>query len=69
MTVADISKLTLLEKFDLMRALWEEVQPHLETTEVPLEHRRLLDERRARVAGGQSSILDWNEVKHTLGKP
>jgi hypothetical protein len=31
-------------------------------------HKDILDERRRRVESGAAKLLDWNQVKHTIGK-
>ncbi|MCE9543076.1 MAG: addiction module protein [Verrucomicrobia bacterium] len=56
-TVADLAKLSLREKLQLMEAM-----------DVPEEHRRILDERRSRIASGEARLLDWDQVKHSLGR-
>jgi hypothetical protein len=30
--------------------------------DVPEEHRRILDERRSRIASGEATLLDWDQV-------
>jgi hypothetical protein len=68
MTVADISKLSLREKLQVMEAIWEDLRGNIDVMAVPEEHRRILDDRRARVASGESVILPWDRVKHSLGR-
>jgi len=68
MTVADIAKLSLREKLQLMEAIWEDLRGRVDTMEVPEEHRRILDERRARIATGEATILEWDQVKHSLAR-
>ncbi len=68
MTVADIAKLSLREKLQVMEAIWEDLRARVDTMEVPEEHRRILDERRARIESGDAKLLDWDQVKHSLGR-
>ncbi len=68
MTVADIAKLSLREKLQVMEAIWEDLRGRVDTMEVPEEHRRILDERRARIESGEAKLLDWDQVKHSLGR-
>lgn len=68
MTVADIAKLSLREKLQVMEAIWEDLRRKIDTLDVPEEHRQILDERRARVASGESTVLAWDRVKHSLGR-
>jgi hypothetical protein len=67
MTVEDISKLSLREKLQVMEAIWEDLRGNIDVMPVPQEHRRILDDRRARVASGESAILPWDRVKLSLG--
>jgi hypothetical protein len=68
MTVADIAKLSLREKLQVMEAIWEDLRGHVDAMDVPEEHRQLLDERRTRIASGAANLLDWDQVKHSLGR-
>lgn len=69
MSIVEIRSLPLREKLQIMEEIWEDLRPHAKTTEVPLEHRDILDARRGRVASGQSDLRNWDEVKHSIGKP
>lgn len=41
----------------------------LEKTDIiPQTHKDLLDIRRKRVDSGERHLLDWEEVKHTIGR-
>lgn len=68
MTVADISKLSLREKLQVMEVIWEDLRGRIDVIDVPDEHRRILDDRRARVESGESEVLSWDRVKHSLGR-
>jgi putative addiction module component (TIGR02574 family) len=68
MTVADISKLSLREKLQVMEAIWEDLRGRIDVIDVPDEHRRILDDRRARVKSGESAVLPWDRVKHSFGQ-
>ena len=69
MSIAEVKKLTLREKIQIMEAIWIDLRQHVDGLDAPKEHRDLLDSRRNRVAAGQASIRDWDEVKHSVGKP
>ena len=68
MTVDDIAKLSLREKLQIMEDIWEDLRGRVNAMDVPEEHRRILDERRARIASGEAKLLDWGQVKHSLGR-
>jgi len=69
MSIAEIRGLPLREKLQIMEEIWEDLRPHAKNSEVPLEHREILDDRRERVASGQSNLRNWDEVKHSIGEP
>jgi putative addiction module component (TIGR02574 family) len=68
MSATEIAKLTLREKFQIMEAIWADLSKQAEQFEIPDDHLQLLDARRARVASGESTLLDWDEVKHSIGR-
>jgi Putative addiction module component len=51
-----------------MQTIWEDLRGHVDSMGVPESHTELLDSRRKRVESGASKLLDWNQVKHTIGK-
>ena len=68
MVVADIAKLSLREKLQVMGAIWEDLRGLVDGIEIPEEHRRILDSRRARVESGDATTLDWDKVNHSFGR-
>ncbi len=67
MSIAEIKKLPLAEKLQLMEALWDELRERAEQVPVPEWHKQLLDERRKAVEAGTEELLDWDSVKNQLG--
>jgi putative addiction module component (TIGR02574 family) len=68
MSVADIQRMPLSEKLQIMEALWEDLRSHVEESSIPDWHKELLDDRRKAVEAGKEKVLDWNEVKDTIGR-
>jgi len=68
MTVADVKKLPVAEKLRIMEAIWLDMRERIDDAEIPEAHRRLLDERRTRVATGEAKLQAWDDVKHTIGR-
>ncbi len=66
MSIAEIRRLPLSEKLQLMEALWEELRAHVEELPVPEWQKKLLDARRRAVEEGREKILEWDEVKGSL---
>jgi Putative addiction module component len=68
MTTFEISQFSLREKLQIMQTIWEDLRGHVDQMGVPESHTELLDSRRKRVESGASKLLDWNQVKHMIGK-
>lgn len=68
MSATEILQLSLREKFQIMQAIWEDMRGRVDQFEVPQSHKDLLDTRRRQTESGESKILDWDQVKHTIGK-
>lgn len=67
MSITEIRGLPLNEKLQLMEALWEDLCSHAEEVVVPEWHKELLNARRKAVEAGREHILEWDEVKDSLG--
>lgn len=68
MSITEIKKLPLREKFQILEALWEDMRDEIEDADIPEDHRKLLDERRAKVESGEEKLLDWDQVKGSYGR-
>ena len=68
MTAFDISHFSLREKLQIMQAIWEDLRGHIDRIGVPESHALILDSRRERVESGTAGLLDWDQVKHMIGK-
>ncbi len=68
MNTLELSQFSLREKFQIMQSIWEELRSTVDRYEVPQSHKDILDERRRRTDYGESKILDWDHVKHTIEK-
>jgi hypothetical protein len=60
LTLKDTS---LHEKLAAMESLWEDTTHLQESIESPAWHNDILDDRRQRLAEGQSQFLDWEAAK------
>ena len=68
MSATEVLQLPLRERLQIMEVLWEDLRGRADRFEVSQEQKELLDARRARVASGESKILDWDSVKHSIGR-
>jgi hypothetical protein len=66
MSIAEVRRLPLAEKLQIMEAIWEDLCAQAELAPVPQWHKDLLDERRKAVAEGREELLDWDSIKDSL---
>ncbi len=58
-----LKAMSLQEKLAAMESLWEDLARTPEAIESPAWHKDILDERRQRLAEGQSRFIDWETAK------
>ena len=58
-----LKTMSLQEKLAAMESLWEDLARTPEAIESPAWHKDILDERRQRLAEGQSRFIDWETAK------
>lgn len=68
MGIAEIKQLPLNEKLQIMEALWDDLRKNADATLIPEWQKDLLHARRKAVDQGREKILDWDEVKNSLGE-
>ena len=64
----DVKNMTKEEKFLTMRNLWEDMREGISYASETSEIIELLDQRTARVESGEAELLDWDEVKGSIGR-
>ena len=67
MSATEVLQLPLRERLQIMEAIWEDLRNRADRFEILQVQKDLLDSRRARVAAGESRILGWDDVKHSIG--
>ena len=68
MTVAEVKKMSLKDKLQIMEAIWQDLRDHVDECPISPQTREMLDSRRERVASGEASLQDWDTVKHSIGR-
>lgn len=68
MNIAEVRTLPLREKFQLLEVLWADLSSRIDSAPISESTRALLDSRIERVDSGAAAILDWDDVKHSIGK-
>ena len=69
MTGQDVKELPVRQKLQIMEAIWEDFRDRFDRMDVPQQQKDLLDQRRARVRQGVAQLLDWDNVKVSIGRP
>ena len=67
MSIAEIRQLPLHEKLQMMEALWDDLRANADAVPVPDWQKQLLDARRKAVSEGRERVLEWDEVKDSIG--
>ena len=68
MNVAEVQSLPLREKFQILEMLWADLSSRVDSAPISESVRVLLYSRIERVNSGTAAILDWDEVKYSIGK-
>jgi hypothetical protein len=66
--IPDFKTMSIEDKMLTMSALWLELRETVEASVETPEICRILDNRVARVESGEAELLDWDEVKGSLGR-
>lgn len=66
--IPDFKTMSLEDKMLTMSALWLDLRETVEASVETPEICRILDNRVARVETGEAELLDWDEVKGSLGR-
>ena len=69
MATIEISSLSTREKLQLMEALWDYMRQKAGESVIPKDHQKILEARWARVESGETELLDWDDIKETIGRP
>jgi hypothetical protein len=67
--IPDVKSMTKEEKLLTMRNLWEDMRSDISATPETPEIIDLLDQRVARIASGEAELLEWDQVKGSIGRP
>lgn len=67
--VAEIAKMTIEEKLQVMELLWASITSKSQELPSPAWHEEVLNERLAKIARGEGEFLTIDQVKERLHKP
>jgi putative addiction module component (TIGR02574 family) len=68
MSISEVRKLPLREKFQILEAIWDDLSAHMEEMTVSPAVRELLDDRLERIDNGSAEVHDWDSVKFSIGR-
>lgn len=65
MKIAELKKMSTSERLQAMEALWESLRYEGDVIEIPAWHEKILQERKARIAGGEAKFITLAELKRS----
>jgi putative addiction module component (TIGR02574 family) len=68
MSLTEIKNLPIGDKLQIMEAIWEDLRSRFDRLDISPETAAELDARRARVERGDARLVNWDEVKGTIGR-
>ena len=68
MSITEIRQLPLHEKLQIMEALWDDLRANADAVLMPDWQKQLLDARQKAVSEGRERVMEWDEIKDSLGK-
>lgn len=63
MTIADISKMSVIERLQTMEALWDSLTHEPTEIKSPTWHGDVLSERKERIKNGSATFISLDELK------
>jgi hypothetical protein len=68
MSLAEIRKLPIREKFQILEALWEDMREEAEEADIPDSHKKILDDCEAKVLAGEERFYSLEEARNVIGR-
>ena len=68
MTISEISKMSVLERLQIMEALWDSLTREPAGIESPKWHEEILSDRKEKIESGNADFISLEELKSKHGK-
>jgi len=68
MTIAEISKMSILERLQTMEALWDSLTHEPTGIKSPKWHEEILSNRKEKIESGNANFISLEELKSKHGK-
>ena len=62
--MADLHKLSVKEKIKVVQTLWDDIAKEQSIETIPVEHKKILDERIQKINSGNGLFKSWSEVQN-----
>lgn len=66
--MTDLHKLSVKDKIKVVQALWDDIAREQSIDNIPVEHKRILDQRIKMIDSGSSQFKPWSEVQNKYQK-
>ena len=68
MTIAEISKMSVLERLQTMEALWDSLTREPSEIKSPEWHEEILSDRKEKIESGNADFISLEDLKSKQGK-
>ena len=62
--LTELHKLSVKDKLKVVETLWNDIAKEQSIETLPLEHKRILDERIQKIDSGNAIFKSWSEVQN-----
>ena len=66
--ISELHKLSVKEKIKVVQTLWDDIAKEQSLLTLPLEHKRILDERIQKIDSGNAKFKSWAEIQSKYQK-
>lgn len=66
--MTDLHKLSVKDKIKVVQALWDDIAREQSIDTIPVEHKRILDQRIKMIDSGSAQFKPWSEVQNKYQK-
>lgn len=66
--MSDLHKLSVKDKIKVVQALWDDIAKEQSIENIPVEHKRILDQRIKLIKSGNAQFKPWAEVQNKYQK-
>ena len=62
--ISDLHKLSIKDKIKVIQSLWDDIAVEQSFDTLPVEHKRILEERIKKINSGEANFKPWSEIQN-----